>query len=256
MPPAMRTAKGDGERRRLQGILFGVAARRASGRGAAATSSTSAWLTRLDLPEPETPVTEVKTPSGKRASRSWRLLRVTPASRSHPVGARRRGADGRTAGGVEVEAGLRGLDVAEPGGRTAVEDLAAVFAGSGADVDDPVGAADDIELMLDDEKRIARRLRSASRARSRASVSAGWRPAEGSSSTYTTPKRLERICVARRRRCSSPGERVGVLRSSGEIAEAEVEERVEPRDDVLCDAAGDGGFLGVARSGRGLRPSA
>ena len=34
----------------------------------APTSSTSAWLTRLDLPEPETPVTAVSTPSGKRAS--------------------------------------------------------------------------------------------------------------------------------------------------------------------------------------------
>ena len=31
-----------------------------------ATSSTSTWLTRVDLPEPETPVTVVNTPSGKR----------------------------------------------------------------------------------------------------------------------------------------------------------------------------------------------
>ena len=51
-----------------------------------ATSSTSAWLTRLDLPEPETPVTVVNTPSGKAASSPCRLLRVTPASRSQPSG--------------------------------------------------------------------------------------------------------------------------------------------------------------------------
>jgi hypothetical protein len=53
------------------------------------TSSTSAWLTRLDLPEPETPVTDVSTPSGKRASRSLRLLRVMPRSSSQPFGSRR-----------------------------------------------------------------------------------------------------------------------------------------------------------------------
>ena len=32
------------------------------------TSSTRNWLTRLDLPEPETPVTLVNTPSGTSAS--------------------------------------------------------------------------------------------------------------------------------------------------------------------------------------------
>ena len=60
-----------------------------------ATSSTSAWLTRLDLPEPETPVTVVNTPSGKATSSPCRLLRVTPARRSQPCGVR--GARGRRA---------------------------------------------------------------------------------------------------------------------------------------------------------------
>ena len=34
-------------------------------------------------------------------------------------------------------------------------DFAAVLAGGGADVDDPVGVADHVDLVLDDEQRIA-----------------------------------------------------------------------------------------------------
>ena len=36
-------------------------------------SSMSTWLTRLDLPEPETPVTDVRAPSGKSTSMPRRL---------------------------------------------------------------------------------------------------------------------------------------------------------------------------------------
>ena len=50
--------------------------------------STSDWLTRLDLPDPDTPVTAVKQPIGNAASRPWRLFRVTPASRSQSRGSR------------------------------------------------------------------------------------------------------------------------------------------------------------------------
>ena len=71
---------------------------------------------------------------------------------------------------------------ARPAGRAAVEDLAAVLAGGRADVDDPVGVADHVELVLDDEERVAGRLQRSS-ARSSASVSAGCSPADGSSST-------------------------------------------------------------------------
>ncbi|CAM5594760.1 hypothetical protein SVIOM342S_04539 [Streptomyces violaceorubidus] len=46
-----------------------------------------------------------------------------------------------------------------------------------------------------------------------ASVSAGCRPAEGSSRTYTTPNSPERSWVASRSRCNSPADRVGVGRS-------------------------------------------
>jgi len=64
------------------GLLFDRSCSRA------ATSSASTWLTKVDFPEPETPVTLVSTPRGRSTSRPSRLLRVTPRSFSHPVGAR------------------------------------------------------------------------------------------------------------------------------------------------------------------------
>ena len=43
-------------------------------------------------------------------------------------------------------------DLAQALDRAAVEDLAAMLACGGADIDDPVGAANDIHLVLDDEE--------------------------------------------------------------------------------------------------------
>ncbi|MCY1551547.1 hypothetical protein D9M68_878850 [compost metagenome] len=54
----------------------------------APTRSSRAWLTRLDLPEPEMPVTAVKQPKGKAALRLSRLLRVMPSRRSQSLGTR------------------------------------------------------------------------------------------------------------------------------------------------------------------------
>ncbi len=57
--------------------------------------------------------------------------------------------------GADVVASLRRGNVVKARGRTAVEDLAAAFAGAGANIDDPVGAADDVDFVLDDEKGVA-----------------------------------------------------------------------------------------------------
>ena len=46
-------------------------------------------LTSVDLPEPETPVTQVKTPSGMRTSMFLRLCSRAPRTSSSPVGLRR-----------------------------------------------------------------------------------------------------------------------------------------------------------------------
>ena len=77
-----------------------------------------------------------------------------PRSRSHPDGWR----GVRVAGASLVEqipAGDRLLDVAQTRHGPAVEDLAAELARAGADVDDPVGAAHHVHVVLDHEQRIA-----------------------------------------------------------------------------------------------------
>ena len=66
-------------------------------------------------------MTAVSTPSGKATSRSRRLLRVTPASRSQPRGVRGARAAAALAG-EQVAARLRRGDRAQPVGRAAVED--------------------------------------------------------------------------------------------------------------------------------------
>ena len=43
----------------------------------------------------------------------------------------------------------------KPFRRAAVEDLATLFAGGGAYVDDPVGTANDVEVVFDYEERVA-----------------------------------------------------------------------------------------------------
>ena len=50
------------------------------------------------------------------------------------------------------------LDLFEPADRSAVQDAATALAGARADVDDPVGAAHDVHVVLDHEQRVARAL--------------------------------------------------------------------------------------------------
>src|SRR5688572_7390402 len=70
----------------------------------------------------------------------------------------------------QKRARLRGAHRMQAVGRTAVEDLATVLAGRGTDIDNPVGAADDIELVLDDEQRVALRLQAIERREQRFGV--------------------------------------------------------------------------------------
>src|SRR5688500_11947742 len=55
----------------------------------------------------------------------------------------------------EVSPRLRLLDAIEPVRRTAVQDASAALTSRGADIHDPVGLADDVDLVLDDEQRVA-----------------------------------------------------------------------------------------------------
>ena len=115
-------------------------------------SSTRAWLTRLDLPEPETPVTAVNTPNGNATSTPRKLLPrdalelepILAASRGRVMNALRADRDSvRSRESLERREALEG---------TAVQHAPAVLAGPGSHVHDPVGAAHHLEIVLDHEQ--------------------------------------------------------------------------------------------------------
>ena len=114
-------------------------------------------LTSVDLPEPETPVTDVSTPSGNDTSMSRRLCSRAPTT----VSCRRRSTGRRIGGNLDallarkIGAGERIRVAQKVVVRAAVHDLAAVLSCGGADVDDPVGVGDGVEVVLDDDQRVA-----------------------------------------------------------------------------------------------------
>ena len=110
----------------------------------------------VDLPPPETPVTQVKVPSGKLAVTFRRLLPVAPRTISFlPLPLRRSRGIGIARSPVRywpvIEAGAAAMSA----GRAVGDDLAAVHAGAGADVDDVVGLADRLLVVLDDDHGVA-----------------------------------------------------------------------------------------------------
>src|SRR6185312_7614632 len=63
----------------------------------------------------------------------------------------------------EMTTRLRCFDLRESRRRTTVENESALLARSGADIDDPVGMTDHIEIVFHDQKRVARRFQSSER---------------------------------------------------------------------------------------------
>ena len=119
----------------------------------------TAWcrvsLTRVDLPEPETPVTQQKTPSGIATSIPLRLCSRAPRTSSAPRGSR------RSAGTSIRRLPERYWPVSEAGfaatfrRRARGDHVAAVFAGARAEVDEVVGGAHRPLVVLDDDHRVA-----------------------------------------------------------------------------------------------------
>ncbi len=111
-----------------------------------------------DLPEPVTPVTQVKVPSGNFTGDVLEVVGLGALDGDEPAGALAAlGRDGDLAAAGEIvggEAGLAGEQLVE---RARADDLAAVDAGAGAHVDDMVGVADRVLVMLDDEHGVAER---------------------------------------------------------------------------------------------------
>ncbi len=120
-----------------------------------ATAWCSVSLTRVDLPEPETPVTQQKTPSGKAASTCLRLCWPAPRTISSPFALR------RLAGTSIRRLPARYWPVSEAGsaidlGRRALGDhVAAVLTGAGAEVEQVVRGAHRALVVLDHDHRVA-----------------------------------------------------------------------------------------------------
>ena len=114
-------------------------------------------LTSVDLPEPDTPVTAMKQPSGNATSTSRRLCSLAPLTTiSRPwtacAGVAGTGIDSPAG---QVRAGQRLLAGQQVCHRPGDDDLAAVLARAGADVDHPVGGADGVLVVLDHDQRVA-----------------------------------------------------------------------------------------------------
>ena len=122
------------------------------------TDRASTSCTSELFPDPLTPVTQVNAARGMRASTCLRLWTAAPRISIHP-GLRQPAAGvvglGRRGGSVEV----LGRDGAGRGGepvrRRSGHDRAAVRAGPGPEVDDPVGRADHRLVVLDDQDAVA-----------------------------------------------------------------------------------------------------
>src|ERR687891_326818 len=105
---------------------------------------TEPWISEL-LPEPATPVTTTSTPSGMSRSTSCRLWVPAPRTSSTPEGVRT----------VSLRAAGDGVAAPQLVDGALENNLAAVGAGAGAEIDDVVGDRDRLRLVLHDEHRVA-----------------------------------------------------------------------------------------------------
>ncbi len=113
-------------------------------------------FTSVDLPEPDTPVTHTKQPSGISTSMSCRLCSRAPRMRSwSSPGTRRACGTGIDRLPGQVLTGERRLRAQQALERSRVDDVATVLARAGPDVDDVIGDADRVLVVLDDQHRVA-----------------------------------------------------------------------------------------------------
>ena len=113
---------------------------------------------------------------------------------------------------AEVLAGERISIARDLGRRAGGHQFAAQTPGARAQIDDVVGALDSLLVVLDDEHGVAQVAQPRQRVE-QPLVVARMQADGGSSSTYSTPRSREPICVARRMRCASPPESVAAERS-------------------------------------------
>ncbi len=109
----------------------------------------------VDLPEPETPVTQVKAPDGEADVDAAQVVHAR-AAHGEPLAGQAALAGHLDAPPAREElAGQRAGRLHDLGRRALGDDLAAVLAGPGAHVDEVVGRAHRLFVVLDDDHRVA-----------------------------------------------------------------------------------------------------
>ena len=111
--------------------------------------------TRVDLPEPLTPVTTFKTPRPNSASTFLRLF--SPASNhNHPAGFAASGNGAKSLRSGEHSSGCRGcFHGGETRGRSLIYHLPSLFTGARSHIDDVIGAAHNRLVVFDHHDRVS-----------------------------------------------------------------------------------------------------
>ena len=197
-------------------------------------------MTSVDLPEPLTPVTVVRTPSGIVTSMPLRLLARAPLTTMAPrvAGRRAAGVDDRALA-AKIRAGQRPVPVGQQRRRRSLEDdVAAVLAGAGPEVDDVVGGANRLFVVLDDDDGVAEIAQPGERREQRAVVAlvqADRRLVEDVEDAGQVRSDLRRQADAL---AFAAGERRGAA-AERQVADADVVQEVQPIADLAQDAAGN-----------------
>ena len=119
------------------------------------------------------------------------------------------------------------------------DDLAAMDAGAGAHVDDVIGGADRILVMLDDDHGVAEIAQAPERVEQPVVVALVEADRWARRARRARPTGREPIWQARRMRWLSPPDSVPLGAIEVEIIEPDIVEEAEPLDDLLEDALGD-----------------
>ena len=169
-------------------------------------------FTRVDLPDPETPVTATKQPSGNSTSMSWRLFSRAPLSSSRSPSAGRRTCGTRISFPPERYCPVRERSSARRPSRSPEWTTSPPCSPAPGPMSTTWSAARMVSSSCSTTITVLPRSRSRSRVSMRRLLSRWWRPTDGSSSTYSTPTRPLPICEARRIRWASPPARVAAER--------------------------------------------
>ena len=171
---------------------------------------------------------------------SFRLFSRAPTMRTHlPLPVRRSVGIGTAARPVQELTGQRagrGHDVVD---RALGDHPSAVLARARAHVDDPVGGAHRLLVVLDHDQRVAQIAQALAACESAARCRAGAGRCSARPGCTARPVRPEPICVASRMRCASPPESVAAVRDQRQVVQPDVDQKPQALADLLQDLAGD-----------------